>query len=340
MSTINDVAKRAGVSTMTVSRVVNHSGYTSPATRARVERAVAELGYVPNALARGLRFKQTKTIALILTDITNPFFTTLARGVEDTANQAGFTVIFCNTDESEVKEHKYLQTLLQQQVDGILLVPARSTLESVKLIKKQNTPVVVMDRRMPLQADVDVVRCDSEEAAHRLVRMLIGLGHRRIACLSGPKTVSTAEDRVAGYRRALREAGLVEHKNLVLRGSFTQENGYEMAKSVLQVAPPPSAVFAAHNYFAPGVLKRARELALRVPGDLSVVAFDDLPSTLANEPFLTAAVQPAYEMGQEATKLLLARLSGSAPDECQEQILPIAIVPRASTALFAAPVPA
>src|SRR5512143_3389514 len=161
MATIHDVAHRAGVSPITVSRVINHSGYASRETRVRVEAAVAELGYVPNRLARSLRSKRTHTLALVLTDITNPFFTTVARGVEDTASDAGFTVVFCNTDESETEEQKYLQVLLQQQVDGILLVPARSTPESVMMIQKQGTAVVVLDRKMPSDTEVDVVRCES-----------------------------------------------------------------------------------------------------------------------------------------------------------------------------------
>ncbi len=332
MSTISDVAKRAGVSTMTVSRVINNSGYTSPETRARVEQAVNELGYVPNALARGLRFKQTKTIALVMTDITNPFFTTLARGVEDTANQAGFTVIFCNTDESEDKELNYLQILLQQQVDGILLVPARSdSSDSVRIIKKQNTPVIVLDRRVPPHTEVDVVRCDSEDAAQRLVHLLIELGHRRIGVLSGPKGVSTADDRVQGYRNALRRAKMVEHKNLIYRGSFTQESGYEMACHLLDLNPRPTAVFAAHTFFAPGVLKRANELGLRVPEDLAIVAFDDLPFTLAPAPFFTVAIQPAYEIGRTATQLLFDRLAGTAATRTQEIILPVELAHRKSS---------
>src|SRR5512143_646289 len=143
MPNIRDVAKLAGVAPITVSRCINNSGYCSPETRARVEAAVAELGFVPNRLASGLRSKRTNTLALVITDITNPFFTTLARGVEDTASDAGYTVIFCNTDESDVEEQKYLQVLLQQQVDGILLVPARSASTSLGVIRKQATPVVV-----------------------------------------------------------------------------------------------------------------------------------------------------------------------------------------------------
>src|SRR5512143_811050 len=164
MSTIGDVAKRAGVSKMTVSRVVNNSGYISQETRERVEQAIAELGYVPNALARSLRFKQTKTLALVLTDITNPFFTTIARGVEDAASEQGFSVIFCNTDESESKEAVYLNVVLQKQVDGLLWVPACSLDDSVTFLPERKVPVVVLDRRVS-NTKVDIVRCDSEGGA-------------------------------------------------------------------------------------------------------------------------------------------------------------------------------
>src|SRR5512147_1412459 len=148
MATIHDVAQRAGVSPITVSRVINHSGYASQDTRERVEAAVIELGYVPNRLARSLRSKRTHTLALVITDITNPFFTTVARGVEDTASDAGYTVIFCNTDESITEERKYLHMLLEQRVGGIILVPALSIPDSVAFVQEHGTPVVVLDRRI------------------------------------------------------------------------------------------------------------------------------------------------------------------------------------------------
>ena len=176
---------------MTVSRVINNSGYISQDARERVEAAIAEIGYVPNTLARSLRFKQTKTLALVLTDITNPFFTTLARGAEDVASDQGFNVIFCNTDESESEQAKELTALVQKRVDGVLLVPAASSAEAVAFLREQKVPVVVLDRRVP-DCTVDSVRCDSEKGAYELVKLLLDLGHTRIAALSGPKKVSTA----------------------------------------------------------------------------------------------------------------------------------------------------
>ena len=329
MATIRDVAKRAGVAPITVSRVINDSGYVSQETRARVEAAVAELGYVPNTLARSLRSRRTNTLALVLTDITNPFWTTVARGVEDAASEAGFTVIFCNTDESEVEQDRYLQVVLQKRVDGVLLVPARSTVEPVALIQEQGTPVVVLDRRVP-EARVDVVRCDSEGGAYQLARLLLSLGHRRIVMLSGPREVSTAEDRVAGYRRALAERGLSDDE-LVIYGAFTQASGYEMAGQALAHARRPTALFAANNFIAIGAMRALRDAGQRVPEDVALVGFDDLPPALVIDPFLTVVAQPAYEMGQRATELLLARLSEGSAQAYQEVVLPTEVIVRRSS---------
>jgi LacI family transcriptional regulator len=332
MPTIRDVAKRADVAPITVSRVVNNSGYVSPHTRKLVETAIVELQYVPNFLARSLRSKQTKTIALVLTDITNPFFTTMARGVEDVANEHGFNVIFCNTDESEAKQSKYLTILLQKQVDGILLVPARSTVKSVKLIQQQGVEVVVLDRQVPY-AQVDVVRCDSEQGAYHLTRYLLKLGHQRVAILTGPEGVSTATDRVAGYRRALVEVGKEITEALILHGEFTQAGGYTMMQQILAVSPQPSAIFAANNFIALGALRALRDADIRVPEDMALVAFDDLPLALVLDPFLTVVAQPSYEIGKRATELLLARLTKEASPEYQQVILSTEMIVRQSSGL-------
>jgi LacI family transcriptional regulator len=330
MPTIRDVAKQAGVAPTTVSRVINNSGYVSQETRERVEAAIAELGYVPNILARSLRFKKTNTLALVVPDITNPFWTTVARGVEDAASDRGFNVILCNTDESETEQTKYLTVLLQKQIDGILLAPARSTAEPVELIQKQGVPVVVLDRRV-LCTQVDMVRGDSVGGAYRLVRHLMTLGHRQIAILAGPQGVSTAEDRVAGYHQALAETGLDADSELVYYGEFTQTSGYEMAQQALTTTPQPTALFAANNFIAVGALKALRDTGLRVPEDMTLVCFDDLPPAFIIDPFLTVVAQPAYEMGHQATELLLARLSGTAPTDFQEILLPTETIVRKSS---------
>lgn len=315
---------------MTVSRVINNSGYISQEARERVEAAIAELGYVPNTLARSLRFKQTKTLALVITDITNPFFTTLARGVEDAASAQGFNVFFCNTDESEVEQAEHLTALVQKRVDGVLLVPARSTAEPITFLRDQKVPVVILDRRVP-DCSVDSVRCDSEEGAYRLVSLLTELGHRHIAVLSGPKGVSTASDRVEGCRRAMSDAGLDGGQLRVYYDEYTEQGGWQMAQQALGSAPRPTAVFAANNFIAFGAYRAVHDAGLRVPEDVAMVTFDDLPTSLVLDPFFTVVAQPAYEMGRTATQLLLARLAGEETGGCREIVLPFEMIVRRSS---------
>jgi LacI family transcriptional regulator len=329
MPNINDVAKRAGVAPITVSRVINNSGYASEATRKRVEEAIAELGYVPNTLARGLRSKRTNTLALLMTDITNPFFTLIARGVEDAASESGYTVIFCNTDESESKEQKYTQILVQQQVDGVLLVPACSNPKSVEFLQSKDIPVVLLDRSVP-GASADLVRCDSRNGAYQLIKYLIALGHTRISIITGPPGVSTSEDRVVGYQQALTEAGLSEHERIYY-GSFTQSSGYELTMQTLTASERPTALFGTNNFISIGIMKALRDSGVKVPEDIAVVGFDDLPTALIVDPFLTVAAQPAYEMGQKAAALLITRLSSDTPETSKEIILPTKIIKRQSS---------
>ena len=326
MPTVHDVAKRAGVAPITVSRVINNSGYISDVTRKRVEASIKELGYVPNTLARGLRSKQTHTLALVVTDITNPYFTLMARGVEDVAGASNYTVIYCNTDESETKEEKYANILAQRQVDGVLLVPAGGNGKTTKFLETNRINVVVLDRRVS-GVKADFVCSDSKDGSYRLVKLLIGLGHKRIAIITGPKKVSTAVDRVAGYKQALTEAGLIECE-LICYGAFNQQSGYELTKQLIAQSPKPTAIFGANNFIVLGIIKALSELQLKVPEDVSVVGFDDFPESMLVRPFFTAAIQPAYEMGRLATELLLKRLTGELSGGFQRIILPIEIIER------------
>ncbi len=331
MPTIRDVAKLAGVAPITVSRAINNSGYITAETRQRVQEAIEKLGYVPNSLARSLRSRKTRMLALLLTDITNPFWTTVARGVEDAASDAGYSVILCNTDESETEQERYLRIILEKQVDGVLLVPVRDPVGPVCAIRAQHMPVVVLDPRVPGNLETDVVRGDSEGGAYNLANLLISLGHRRIAILTGPQGVSTAEDRVTGYRRALQDAGV--DWEMVLYGDFSLDSGYQLACQALQSEQRPTAYFAGNNFLAIGALRALRDAGLKVPEQVALVGFDDLPEALMIDPFLTVAVQPAYEMGFKATELLLARLSGHVAAECQEIVLPVEIVVRRSSGM-------
>lgn len=330
MTTIRDVARRAGVAPITVSRVINNKGYFTNETRDRVNTAIQALGYMPNSLARSLRSRKTHMLALILTDITNPFWTTVARGVEDAASDASFNVILCNTDESEVEQERYLQVMLEKQVDGVLLVPVGDPYHAIEFIHSQQVPLVILDRRLPGMLTVDVVRCDSEGGAYDLTRLLISLGHRSIAMLSGPRGISTSDDRVSGYHRALAEAR--RETEIILYGEFTLESGYRMTQRALALQPRPTAIFAGNNFIAIGALKALRNANLQVPEEMTVVGFDDLPQAMIVDPFLTVASQPAYSMGHKATEVLIARLSGLAPETSEEIVFPTRIIERRSAA--------
>lgn len=329
MTTIRDVAKLAGVAPITVSRVVNNSGYVSQETRVKVETAVEELGYVPNMLGPSLRFKQTMTLAMVVTDISNPFWTTVTRGVEDIAQANGYSTILCNTDESEEKQEQYLQMLLRRRIDGILLVPASSSAGPIELIQKQGIPVVVIDRRIP-DVNVDTVRADSKDGAYKLAKHLLSLGHQQITMLAGPKRVSTTIDRVDGFCQALSDSGLDVCDTQVLWGQFTQESGYEMAQKALAETSKPTALFAANNFVALGAMRALQEQSLQVPEDIALVAFDDVPPTFNINPFLTAANQPAREMGKQAAHLLLERIKEEEERPCQEILLPVELIVRSS----------
>lgn len=329
MPTVLDVAKRAGVAPITVSRVINNSGYISQATRERVEAAVKDLGYVPNTLARGLRSKKTRTLALVVSDITNPYFTLMARGVEDVAGASNYTVVYCNTDESEAKEEKYVNILAQRQVDGVLLVPSSGNVRTIKFLLSNDITVLALDRRVS-GVEIDSVRSDSEDGAYRLTNLLIELGHERIAMITGPRDVSTSIDRVAGYRRALIEAGLGNNE-LVYHGAFNQDSGHKLTKQAMMHSPSPTAIFGANNFITIGIIKALNDLNVNVPLEISVVGFDDLPESMLLSPFLTVAAQPAYEMGRLATELLLKRISGELTGGYENLILPTKVIERAST---------
>jgi LacI family transcriptional regulator len=328
VATLHDVARHANVSPMTVSRVVNGTGPVSAQRRAQVERALAELGYMPNAVARNLRTKRSDTIGLVLPDMTNPFFTTLAQGVETAAREAGISLLLTNTDEREDEERRLVPVLLGRQVDGLLIVPSGDGGEAVRLCRDQNVPVVLVDRR-PGVGGVDVVRSDAEGGSLELGRLLVGLGHRDAAVLTGPAQVPTAVDRALGFSRAFTdEAGwpapVVQH------GSFTIESGRAMARAAMTRDPRPTALFAANNFIAIGVMHALDELGLRVPEDVALVGFDDLPTAMITFPFFTVAAQPAFAMGQRAVAMLLERqASPDAP--AQDVVFPTELVIRRSS---------
>ncbi len=328
MATVLDVAKRAGVSPMTVSRVVNGSGPVSPKLRARVERALKETGYVPNTVARNLRTKRTDTIGLVMPDITNPFFTHVVRGMEVAAREAGLLLLLTNTDQRPDEEARVVSMLLQRQVDGMLAIPAGTCADTVRLCKDAGVPLVIVDRRPELPGSIDVVRADAEGGAYALGKLLADLGHRHMAVITGPEYVPTAVDRAAGFAKAVEEEGLPAP--VVVHGDFSLESGHEVTLELMKREPRPTAIFAANNFLAIGTQHAVEELGLRVPEDVALVGLDDLPAEMVTFPFLTVAAQPAEEMGRRAVELLLERIKDPEA-EPKEILLPTELTIRRSS---------
>ena len=329
MTNIRDVANLAGVAPITVSRVVNGADSVAEVTRLRVRQAIDQLHYVPNSLARSLRSRQSHTIALIVSDITNPFWTTVARGVEDTAAENDYRTILCNTDENPAKETNYLNLLVERRVDGVIIAPATPEKKRLALLKQLKVPCVLIDRRVK-GFRADSVYGDSHTGAQLLIDHLIDLGHQRIALINGPSTISTAQDRADGYRASLEAHGVAVDESLIFQGDFKQDSGYRLVKQALTCDPRPTAIFAANNFIALGVLQALQEAGLHVPEEIALVCIDDVPYLSAIDPFLTVAVQPAYDMGAAAARLLVERLTTRRTGKTREVVLAPHLIVRRS----------
>jgi len=330
MATIHDVARLAGFSSVTVSRVINRAGNVKPATQTRVEQAIEALGYVPSGVAQSMRSKRTRTLALIVPDIQNVFWTTVARGVEDATQSRAYSVFLCNTDEDLAKQARYLDVVISQRVDGVIIAPCSAAAGPVARLRQRTIPTVLIDRRID-GWEVDSVSGDSLAGARSLVQHLIALGHRRIAMLAGPANTTTASDRVAGYRQALAEAGVDMDRRLIRFGEYKAQSGAQMIAQVWEEQAQPTAVFAANNAIAMGVIAEAGRRGLRIPQDLALVCFDDLPDASSQLfPFLTVAAQPAYEIGARAAELLFDRLEESDALPPRRVVLPTQLIIRAS----------
>jgi LacI family transcriptional regulator len=307
VATINDVAARAGVSTATVSRALNGKSTVDPELAARVLDAARELGYQPNGPARNLRRQAAAVIALIISDVENPFFTAIARGVEDVAQGVGYSVVLCNSDESADKERRYIDVAIQERVAGVIVSPT-STATNVDLLTGRGTPVVAVDRPLPDRTS-DMVLVDTRLAAMQATEHLITQGYHRIGCITGPSGVRTADDRLSGYRDALRAAKLRGSPRLVRRTEFKAAGAHKAAQDLLAQPEPPDALLVANSSMAIGVLQALGEHAHRPGRDIGVVAFDDVPWAILVDPPLSVVAQPAYEIGTVAAQLLLARIA-------------------------------
>jgi len=313
-ASVIDVARRAGVSVGTVSNVLNRPDRVARATRERVLAAIDQLGFVRNEAARQLRAGRSRTIGLVVLDIGNPFFTDLAAGVEEAAAEAGLSVVLCNSGESVAREEHYLNLLQEQRSFGILITPVSTNMRRIDEIREQGTPSVLVDRgaagrRCSVSVD-DVV------GGHQAATHLLGIGHKRIAFIGGPKSLNQVSDRLKGARQATTEAGLAASHLLVietpaLNVSEGRASGAKVA--ALPKARRPTAVICANDLIALGVLQEMTRLGLSVPDDLAIVGYDDIEFAGAAAVPLTSVRQPRAQLGSAAAKLLIEEVTS--PDE-------------------------
>ena len=331
MATIREVAESAGVSYATVSHVINNTRLVSQETRARVLAAMDALNYRPNALARSLRQGRTNTLGLVLPDSANPFFAEISRSIEDEAFKKGYSVFLCNTELDTERELFYVDVLSNKQVDVIIFVAAGDQADSLDFLVRRNMPVVMIDRDVP-NVEVDAVLTDNKLGGYLATRHLLELGHRRIACIAGPSSITPSAERIIGYRKALEEAGISYEESLIIRGDYHAQSGMEITHSILSMDPRPTAIFCLNDLMALGALRAAAEAGCSVPQDLAVVGYDDLELAHFTNPPLTTIAQPKKEVGAQAISLLVDRISRKSRPPSR-LVLPPELIVRRSTVM-------
>ncbi|MSU66391.1 MAG: LacI family transcriptional regulator [Opitutus sp.] len=331
MASLQQVADRAKVSIATVSRVLNKSDKVVPETRAIVEQALRELEYRPSRVARRLRMNSGRAhlVGLIIPDIQNPFYAEIARGVEDAAYAAQYALLLCNSDENPAKEQFYLDVMRDESVDGIVLPPFDEADAAVLAFAKTGIPVVCVDRSLARGA-TDLVEVDNHRGAFDAVSHLVAKGHKHIGLIEGRAQVSTSRERRRGYLDALAEHGIAVRKDLIRAGDFKQESGRVLANELLDLRRPPTALFVCNDHMTVGALAALHHRGLRVPRDVAIVGFDDLPWAEALDPPLTVVRQPAYDVGRQAMELLLKRIMEPGRPPVTLRLLPELVVRRST----------
>ena len=322
MATIRDVADRAGVSVATVSHVINESRFVSPETKQRVLEAIEALHYSRDGIARSLRRNKTGTIGVIVSDITNPYFADLVRGVEQAIYSLDekMNYLLCNTEEDTEKERLYLDVVREKRIDGLIIAPAGGNEDYLTSLAASDLPLVLVDRVLP-RVNADCVIVDNKVWAARLTDHLLSLGHRRIVFLKATLKVASIDDRKAGFEDSLARHRVPRDGITVIESPSTIEDACRAGLKILGMEPMPDAVFCSNNFMTLGMMQAIHERAIACPDDIAVAGFDDFPWANSFRPRLTAVAQPSYEIGQEAMRLLVKRMSKTASDEPRTYIL-------------------
>lgn len=331
MGSMNDVARRAGVSIATVSRVLNNNGNVNEATRVKILKAIKELKYQPSRVAKRLRSKSVSSnlFGVLIPDIENPFYVDVLRGIEEVAYNNNSAIIMCNYAQDEKREKFYLEILQSESIDGLIAAPAHEDDLQLKNMVKDGLPVVCVDRGLS-GIDVDVVLVDNVAGAFNAVDYLIKSGYKRIAYIAGLPGIPSSLLREKGYREALAVNGISFDKQLVRFGNSKHQSGLELCNELLQLPNPPDAIFTGNNLITLGALETIHRRKLRIPEDVAVVGFDDMYWANSLNPSLTAVKQPAYDIGKRAVELLIQRIQDPARS-CIQMTLNTELMKRSST---------
>jgi len=327
---MKDVARLAGVSTSTVSHVINNNRFVSESVRAKVDQAIQSLNYAPSALARSLKINQTHTIGMLLTTSSNPFYAEVVRGVEDSCYQRGYSLILCNTAGDEERMNRSLETLMQKRVDGLLMMCTESHLPSADILNRYpSIPTVMMDWA-PFEGRGDIIQDNALLGGELATQHLIDSGYTRIACIAGPQDKTTARMRLEGFHQAMEKSGLDVLPDYVVNGDFEFQGGYNGMIELLALETPPQAVFTSNDAMAVGVYHALYQAGLQIPQDVAVMGYDDIELARYLSPPLSTIHQPKDELGELAIDTLIHRLSD--PDASQQTlVLTPELVARGST---------
>ncbi len=309
--TLKDVAARAGVSPGMAGRVLGNYGYFSAATRRKVLEAAKAVHYTPNTIARSLRTRLTRTVGVLISDITTFFWTTMVRGIQDRAAKDGFSVILCNSDEESRNEKAYLANLVERSVDGLVISPTTGNHSYLRRLAGGRLPLVLVDRHIRGLA-VPAIRVDNRQGAYEAVRHLVGLGHERIAIVKGIEGVETSDERFAGYAQALAESRIPLRAGLVKEGRFLKDLAFQATQELLSLKNGPTAIFVCNEPMLTGCVLALRERGVRIPKDIAVIGFDDPVWASFADPPLTTVSQPSYTMGVLAFDYLAAQIGAPA----------------------------
>lgn len=330
--TLKSIADRLGVSVTTVSRVLNGKSERyriSKETQESINFAAKELSYSPNQLARGLRLKRTNTIGYIIPDISNPFFSSIAKSVEKSARKSGYSILLCDSEEDTKIEENLLQLMIDRKVDGLIISPVGLEVNHLLKISQKNIPIVLLDRYFP-ELNFPFVTSDNYKGALEAVNMLIDYGHKRIACIQGLRNTSPNNDRVRGYIDAHKNHDLSVDKKLIVGDSFGEENGYIETKLILKQDNPPTALFAISNLISLGAIRAISEEGLKIPADISMISFDDQPYSRFLSTPMTTVSQQNTQIGQIAIKLLIDQIESNRQLEPKGIFLPTRLISRDS----------